>query len=114
MWYRTTLPPQLMPLFYLNSSIPSLVVVHSEGVTLTLTPDEGTTLNISQSSECSRRSKCTVCTGTGLKKSCSRAGSDYVVLLTDPKAAVNMVFTCTKPEEVFTVEVVRGIGKNSL
>uniref|UniRef100_A0A8C8J8K8 CUB domain-containing protein 1 n=1 Tax=Oncorhynchus tshawytscha TaxID=74940 RepID=A0A8C8J8K8_ONCTS len=107
MWYRTTLPPQLMPLFYLNSSIPSLVVVHSEGVTLTLTPDQGTTLNISQSSERSRGSKCTVCTGTGLKKSCSRAGSDYVVLLTDPKAAVNMVFTCTKPEEVFTVEVSR-------
>lgn len=85
------------------------VFVLSEGVTLTLTPDQGTTLNISQSSERSRGSKCTVCTGTGLKKSCSRAGSDYVVLLTDPKAAVNMKFTCTKPEEVFTVEVVREI-----
>uniref|UniRef100_A0A4W5RC51 CUB domain containing protein 1a n=1 Tax=Hucho hucho TaxID=62062 RepID=A0A4W5RC51_9TELE len=93
-----------LPLFYLNSSIPSLVVVHSESVTLTLKPDQGTTLNISQSSERSRGSKCTVCTGTGLKKSCSRAGSDYVVLLTDPKAAVNMEFTCPKPEEVFTVE----------
>jgi hypothetical protein len=103
-----------MPLFYLNSSIPSLVVVHSEGVTLTLTPDQGTTLNISQSSERSRGSTCTVCTGTGLKKSCSRPGSDYVVLLTDHKAAVNMVFTCTKPEEVFTVEVVREIRKNSI
>lgn len=114
MWYRTTLPPELMPLFYLNSSIPSLVVVLSEGVTLTLTPDQGTTLNVSQSSERGRGSKSTVCTGTGLKKSCSRAGSDYVVLLTDPKAAVNMKFTCTKPEEVFTVEVVREIGKNSL
>ncbi|CAB1334155.1 unnamed protein product, partial [Coregonus sp. 'balchen'] len=89
--------------------IASAVFVLLEGVTLTLTPDQGSTLNISQSSERSRGSKCTVCTGTGLKRSCSRAGSDYVVLLTDPKAAVNMEFTCPKPEEVFTVEVVREI-----
>ncbi|KAJ8005387.1 hypothetical protein DPEC_G00146090 [Dallia pectoralis] len=78
----------------------------SEGVILSLTPDQGTTLIISQSSEASRGSACTVCTGKGLWRSCSRPGINHQVILIDPKVAKNVEFTCPKPEEVFTVKVV--------
>ncbi|XP_010883460.2 CUB domain-containing protein 1 [Esox lucius] len=80
----------------------SAVFVLSAGVRLTITPVQGTTLIISQSSEVSRRSACTICNGTDLKRTCSSSG----IILTNPKAAESVEFTCPKPEEVFTVTVV--------
>ncbi|KAL0984945.1 hypothetical protein UPYG_G00150820 [Umbra pygmaea] len=83
------------------------VFLQSEGVRLTLIPGKGTTLVIS--SEVSRRSECTVCNGTDVKRSCFSAGIDIEVLMNDPKAAENVKFTCPQPEKVFTVKVLKQI-----
>uniref|UniRef100_A0A3P9AQG2 CUB domain containing protein 1a n=1 Tax=Esox lucius TaxID=8010 RepID=A0A3P9AQG2_ESOLU len=93
--------PQHINVFQFISVYLSLVLVCSAGVRLTITPVQGTTLIISQSSEVSRRSACTICNGTDLKRTCSSSG----IILTNPKAAESVEFTCPKPEEVFTVTV---------
>ena len=69
---------------------------------MTLTPDQGTTFNISRTELTG--SKCAVCSGGGLRKSCSSS-----VVLRGPEATA-VEFTCPHPEELFTVRVCRDIG----
>lgn len=63
---------------------------------LTVTPDRGTTLNISNP----QGKGCKVCTGS---KKCSTS-----VSLQDSKS-VKLEFDCSKPQDVFNVEIVRNI-----
>lgn len=64
---------------------------------LTITPDRGTNFIIRRVGG----SRCTVCTGKG---QCNAS----VVLKDTGTASVD--FTCTKPEEEFSVEILRNIG----
>ncbi|KAM9851622.1 CUB domain-containing protein 1a [Aulostomus maculatus] len=66
---------------------------------LTLTPERGSALNISRV----RGSECKLCTGAGRSQSC-----DTSVLLKD-NSPVSVEFKCSRPEDVFKVEIVRTI-----
>lgn len=69
---------------------------------LTLSPDRGTALSIS-----SRQVKgCKVCTGTGRSQRCSTS------LLLKDSAPVTVEFECSRPQDEFSVEIVRNIGKS--
>ncbi|XP_062322438.1 CUB domain-containing protein 1-like isoform X2 [Osmerus eperlanus] len=72
-----------------------------EGLAVTLTPDQGTTFNISRRELTG--SKCAVCSGGGLRRSCSSS-----VVLRGPEATP-VEFTCPSPEGLFTVRVSREI-----
>ncbi|XP_042346752.1 CUB domain-containing protein 1a [Plectropomus leopardus] len=66
---------------------------------LTITPDRGTTFNISNS----QVRGCKVCTGAGRSRQC-----DPFVLLKD-NTPVSVEFECAKPQDVFSVDIVRNI-----
>ncbi|XP_036931638.1 CUB domain-containing protein 1a [Acanthopagrus latus] len=65
----------------------------------TVTPDRGTTLNISTT----QVRGCKVCTGAGGSRQCTTS-----LLLKDNKP-VQVEFDCSRPQDVFSVEVVRNI-----
>ncbi|XP_042280954.1 CUB domain-containing protein 1-like isoform X1 [Thunnus maccoyii] len=67
----------------------------------TIAPDRGTTLNISSSQV--KGSVCKVCTGSGRSRQCSTS-----VLLKD-NAPVSVEFECSRPQDVFSMEIVRNI-----
>lgn len=68
---------------------------------LTLAPDRGSTIKIR-----SRQvNGCKVCTGSGRTKLCN------TYLEVKDKAPVAVAFDCSRPEDVFSVEIVRNIGK---
>ncbi|KAM7382665.1 hypothetical protein PAMP_002387 [Pampus punctatissimus] len=74
---------------------------HRTGVQeLIVTPDQGTTLNISSQV---KELVCEVCTGTGSSRQCSTS-----VLLQD-NAPVSVEFECSRPQDVFSVEIIRDI-----
>lgn len=69
---------------------------------LILTPDTGSTITIR-----SRQVKgCKVCTGSGPSQQCST----YTEV--KHKTSVLVTFDCSKPEDVFNVEIIRNIGKS--
>lgn len=68
---------------------------------LTLAPDRGSTIKIR-----SRQvNGCKVCTGSGRTKLCS------TYLEVKDNAPLTVAFDCSRPEDVFSVEIVRNIGK---
>uniref|UniRef100_A0A3P8V0P0 CUB domain containing protein 1a n=1 Tax=Cynoglossus semilaevis TaxID=244447 RepID=A0A3P8V0P0_CYNSE len=70
--------------------------------TLTITPDKGSTFNISN-----RQVKgCQVCSGTGNAKLCGA----FLYIKDNSPTSVN--FGCSRPQDVFTVEISRTIGKS--
>lgn len=69
----------------------------------TVTPDRGTTLNISTT----QVKGCKVCTVAGGSRKCTTS-----LLLKDNKR-VQVEFDCSRPQDVFSVEVVQNIGKNA-
>ncbi|XP_041798665.1 CUB domain-containing protein 1-like [Chelmon rostratus] len=66
---------------------------------LTITPDAGATLNISSS----QVKGCKVCTGAGRSRQCNTS------LLLKGNAPVTVEFDCSRPQDVFSVEIVRNI-----
>ncbi|XP_073341813.1 CUB domain-containing protein 1a [Pagrus major] len=76
------------------------VIVSVSGVqNLTVTPDRGTTLNISTT----QVKGCKVCTLAGRSRQCTTS-----LLLKDNKR-VQVEFDCSRPQDFFSVEVVRNI-----
>lgn len=68
---------------------------------LTFAPDRGSTIKIR-----SRQvNGCKVCTRSGHMKQCS------TYLEVKDSAPVTLAFNCSRPEDVFNVEIVRNIGK---
>lgn len=65
----------------------------------TITPDRGTTLNISSS----QVKGCKVCTEAGRSQQCNTS------LLLKSNAPVRVEFDCSRPQDVFSVETVRNI-----
>ncbi|XP_037533180.1 CUB domain-containing protein 1 [Nematolebias whitei] len=65
----------------------------------TVSPDPGSTVNISNSEDKS----CKVCTGSGSSRQCSTS------LVLQHNTPVSVEFDCSKPQEVFTVETVQNI-----
>ncbi|XP_071757717.2 CUB domain-containing protein 1a isoform X1 [Centroberyx gerrardi] len=79
----------------------TFAVLNVSGVQkLTVTPDSGTIFNISRV----KGSTCTVCSGTGRSQQCYPS-----VQLTD-NGAVSLEFKCPRPQDVFSVEIVRSIA----
>lgn len=68
---------------------------------LTVTPDRGTTLSIWSS----QTKGCKVCTGSGRSQQCNTS------LLLKDSTPVSVEFDCSRPQDVFSVEIVRNIGK---
>ncbi|XP_040021972.2 CUB domain-containing protein 1a [Gasterosteus aculeatus] len=68
---------------------------------LTVSPDRGTYLNITSSS--SQVKGCAVCTGAGGSRRC---GPSLVIKDDTP---VSIEFECSRPQDVFSVEIVRNI-----
>lgn len=66
---------------------------------LNITPDRGTTLNISSS----QVKGCKVCTGAGRSRRCSPS------LVLKDNTPVSLEFECSRPQDVFSVEIVRNI-----
>lgn len=73
---------------------------------LTITPGKGSTFNISRSQD--KGSGCTVCSGAGRLRECGP-----FALLRD-NGASSVEFNCAKPHDIFSVEIVRNIGKRFL
>lgn len=67
--------------------------------TLTVTPDRGTTLSISSS----QVKGCKVCTVAGRSRTCNTS------LLLKDSTPVSVEFDCSRPQDVFNVEIVRNI-----
>lgn len=70
---------------------------------LTITPDRGSTLNITNSDV----KGCKVCTGAARSRQCSAS------LLLKDNTPVSVEFDCSKPQDVFNVEIVKNIGKSA-
>lgn len=69
---------------------------------LTLAPERGSTISIR-----SRQGDgCKVCISSGSSQQCST----YAEVKHNASVSVN--FSCSKPEDVFNVEIVRNIGKS--
>lgn len=69
---------------------------------MTIVPDRGSTVSIR-----SRQvNGCKVCTGSGRSRQCST----YIEV--KDNAPVSVTFDCSKPEDVFNVEIIRNIGKS--
>ncbi|XP_041844777.1 CUB domain-containing protein 1a [Melanotaenia boesemani] len=83
---------QLLLLTVIVSAIPGIQK-------LTITPDHGTTINISST----KAKGCSVCTGSGNSQQCRTS------LLLKNNTSVLLEFKCPKPEDVFRVEVVQNI-----
>ncbi|XP_054477696.1 CUB domain-containing protein 1-like [Anoplopoma fimbria] len=66
---------------------------------LTVTPDRGTSLNISNS----QAKGCKVCTGAGRSRTCNQS------LVIRQSTSVTLEFECSRPQDVFSVEIVRNI-----
>ncbi|XP_068591664.1 CUB domain-containing protein 1a [Cebidichthys violaceus] len=66
---------------------------------LNVTPIRGTYLNISSS----QVKGCKVCAGTGHSRQCSHS------LVTKDSTPVSMEFECSRPQDIFSVEIVRNI-----
>ncbi|TKS81855.1 CUB domain-containing protein 1 [Collichthys lucidus] len=67
---------------------------------LTITPDRGSTLNISNSDV----KGCKVCTGSARSRQCNAS------LLLKENTPVSVEFDCSKPQDVFNVEIVKNIA----
>ncbi|XP_045901766.1 CUB domain-containing protein 1-like [Micropterus dolomieu] len=67
---------------------------------LTITPDRGTNFNIRSSSQ---PKGCNVCTGAGRSRRCNTS------LLLRDNTPVSLEFECSRPQDVFSVEIVRNI-----
>ncbi|XP_069549359.1 CUB domain-containing protein 1a [Brachyistius frenatus] len=66
---------------------------------MTVTPDRGTTFNISNS----QIEGCKVCTGSGRSRRCSTS------LFLNNNTPVSLEFECSRPQDVFSVQIVRNI-----
>ncbi|KAF7660066.1 hypothetical protein LDENG_00288590 [Lucifuga dentata] len=77
----------------------STVLCVSEVYKLTVTPGNGTTLNIRKV----KGSQCTVCSGTGRSQQC------HASLMLRDNTAASVEFKCSRPQDVFSVEIVRNI-----
>lgn len=71
----------------------------AQTVTVTVTPDRGTTTTISSS----QVKGCSVCTGLGRSQRCSTS------LSLKDNTRVSVEFKCSRPQDVFSVEIVRQI-----
>lgn len=71
---------------------------------MSVTPDPNTIIAISR---VAKEPDCSVCLDEGPKQRCNPQG----VRLTAPQNT-SVEFTCPKPQEVFSVEINREIGKN--
>ncbi|XP_027143065.1 CUB domain-containing protein 1a [Larimichthys crocea] len=71
----------------------------SGALELTITPDRGSTLNISNTDV----KGCKVCTGAARSRQCSAS------LLLKDNTPVSVEFDCSKPQDVFNVEIVKNI-----
>lgn len=69
---------------------------------LTVTPDRGTVVSIRNYSQ---TQGCMVCTGSGNSAQCNTS------LLLRNATPVSVDFSCSRPQDVFSVEIVRNIGK---
>lgn len=70
---------------------------------LNVTPERGTTFNISSS----QVKGCKVCTVAGSSRQC------HPSLLLEDNTPVSLEFECSKPQDVFSVEIVRNIDCNT-
>lgn len=70
---------------------------------LTITPDRGTTFDISNA----QVKGCKVCTGAGRSRRCVAS------LLLKDNTPVAVEFECSRPQDVFRVEINRSIGKSA-
>lgn len=68
---------------------------------MTITPDRGTNISIRSL----QVKGCQVCSGSGRQRRC-----DSSLLLKDASGATAVEFTCSAPQEQFSVEVTRNIG----
>ncbi|XP_070691473.1 CUB domain-containing protein 1a [Pempheris klunzingeri] len=75
------------------------LVVSTESGVLTLTPDRGTTISISSG----QVKGCKVCSVAGRARQCNSS------LLLKDNTAVSVEFECPKPQDAFSVEIVRNI-----
>ncbi|KAM4633023.1 CUB domain-containing protein 1-like [Polymixia lowei] len=84
----------------------TFAVLNVSGVQkMTISPDRGTTFNISSSQV--KGSVCTVCTGEGRSQECGTS-----VLLRDT-GVVSVEFKCSKPQDLISVEILRNIECNT-
>lgn len=73
----------------------------SGGPKFTISPNRDTVLTISNS----QGKGCRVCTGSGRSRKCNMS-----LTIKDSNTPVSLEFDCTRPQDVFSVEVVKNIG----